>query len=145
MRVLALVISLALLAGCASPTVVQTRQISDENLNCTQLIQATEEAQQFERESRGERKVTGTNVAAAILFWPGLLATYVNTDDAIDAAKERQTFLRKLYDRKGCSDAMAVQFGSSVSKELEKLKEMYETGLINSDEYKAARKKTLGL
>ena len=146
MRFLAVLFSVMFLAGCATPTVVETRQMNDTSLSCTQLIQANEEAARFEKEARGERKVTGTNVAATIFFWPGLLATYVNTEDAIDAAKERQGVLNKIYDRKGCSDAITVQSGgTSVSQELGKLKEMYEQGLISDDEYAAARKKALGL
>jgi len=135
-----------IVGGCASPTVVETKQINDENLNCLQLVQATEEAESFEKSARGERSVTGTNVAAAIFFWPGLLATYANTDDAIDAAKERQAHLKKIYDRKGCSDASIVQSGgAAVTKELERLKDMRDKDLITEDEYKAARKKALGL
>ena len=60
---------------------------------CNQLIAATEEAKRFEEDGREERTVTGTNVAAALFWWPGLVATYINTDDAIDAAKDRQEHL----------------------------------------------------
>ena len=76
------------LAGCASPDIVQTRQINDDDLSCSQLVTATKEAQKFEADAREGRTVTGTNVAAALFWWPGLVATYVNTDDAIDAADD---------------------------------------------------------
>jgi hypothetical protein len=67
--------------------------VSDSQLTYSQLLAATEEAKSFEREARGERGATGTNVAAAIFFWPGLIATYSNTEDAIEAATERQRHL----------------------------------------------------
>lgn len=134
------------LGGCASPAVVDKKQINDENLDCLQLVRATEEAESFEKDARGDRKVTGTNVAAALFFWPGLLATYANTGDAIEAAQDRQAHLKDIYDRKGCSDSSIVQSGgASVTKELERLKDMREKNLITEEEYAAARKKVLGL
>lgn len=89
-----------ILFGCASPTVVTERQAGDENLSCDQLILAMREAQQFEEDARDERGVTGTNVAAAVFFWPGLLGTYANSADAIDAARDRQEYLNDLYTQK---------------------------------------------
>ena len=93
----------ALLAqGCATPHVVQTKKVSDNNLSCQQLVAEIEEAERFEQEARAERKVTGKNVAAALLFWPALIGTYSNTEEAIEAAKERRDNLTKLYESKGC-------------------------------------------
>jgi hypothetical protein len=134
------------LAGCASPDVVQTRQINDDDLSCSQLVTATKEAQKFEADAREGRTVTGTNVAAALFWWPGLVATYVNTDDAIDAAVDRQTHLAQIYKDKGCSGGSSTTNSSnSVSGDLEKLKKMHADGLISDDEYAAARKKALGI
>lgn len=133
------------LSSCASPEVVKTVQISDKDLSCSQLIAATEEAKKFEEDGREERTVTGTNVAAAIFWWPGLVATYINTDDAIDAAKDRQEHLAKIYDKK-CSENLNIKSVSkSIENELNNLKRMHTKGLITDEEYKAARKKALGL
>ncbi len=94
----------ALLAqGCATPHVVQTKKISDVNLSCQQILSEIEEAERFESEARAERKATGKNVAAALLFWPALIGTYSNTEEAINAAKERRTNLTNLYGQKKCS------------------------------------------
>ena len=98
--------SAALLAACASPDVVQVSQAGDEALDCGQLQLAIQDAQRFERDARRERGVTGTNVAAAALFWPGLVATWVNTDEAIDAARDRQDSLTAIYRQKGCIAAV---------------------------------------
>ena len=134
------------LTGCASPDVVQTRQINDDDLSCSELVQATKEAEKFEADARDGRTVTGTNVAAALFWWPGLVATYVNTDDAIDAAVDRQTHLAEIYKDKGCSGgSSATTSNNGVSGDLEKLKKMHSEGLINDDEYAAARKKALGI
>ena len=139
------ILSFFLLASCVSPKVVKTVQISDKDLSCTQLIVATEEAKKFEEDGREGRTVNGTNVAAAIFFWPGLIATYMNTDDAIDAAKDRQEYLAKIYDKKCSENPEENSVIKSIEKDLDNLKKMYSKGLITDEEYAAARKKALGL
>lgn len=94
--------TITLLAGCATPTVVQTRKASDGDLSCAQLKDQITEAEDFEAKARKERGMTGTNVAAAVLFWPALLGTYKNTEDAIEAAKERQKNLFAIAKGKSC-------------------------------------------
>ena len=69
------VVALALLTACASPTVVQKRQANDEDLSCKQLSEAYAEAHDFEAKARKERGVTGTNVVAALFFWPAMIGT----------------------------------------------------------------------
>ena len=93
----------ALLAACATPTVVQTRQAGDENLTCEQLKTQIALAQKYEEDARKERGVTGTNVAAALLFLPGLLGTYMNTEDAMRAARDRQSILTEMSAKKRCA------------------------------------------
>lgn len=96
------ILTITLLAGCATPTVVQTRKASDGDLSCAQLKDQITEAEDFEAKARKERGMTGTNVAAAVLFWPALLGTYKNTEDAIEAAKERQKNLFAIAKGKSC-------------------------------------------
>ena len=91
-----------LLAACATPEVVKTKQVRDESLSCSELKTAYAEAQNFEEAARKERGVTGTNVAAAVLFWPALIGTYKNTEDAIEAAKARQKHLEGVAASKNC-------------------------------------------
>ncbi len=92
-----------LLSGCASPTVVQTKQSNDSSMNCAQLKSAYSDAQDFESKARKERGVTGTNIAAAIFFWPAMIGTYKNTEEAIDAAKDRQKHIEKIAESKRCA------------------------------------------
>lgn len=94
--------SLVILVGCATPDVVDVRQVGDKKLSCEELKEQIEDAKRFEKKARDEKGVTGTNVAAAVFFWPGLLATYANVDEAIDAAQERERHLTKIYEKKGC-------------------------------------------
>lgn len=102
MKILSILSLAIVLTGCASPTVVDTRKAGDSQLTCEQIKLEIAEAERFEKEARKERTATGTNVAAAIFFWPALLGTYSNTEQAINAAKERKDNLFKLADSKAC-------------------------------------------
>jgi hypothetical protein len=93
---------LAMLGGCATPEVVQSKQARDSDMTCPQLKSAYAEAMDFENKARKERGVTGTNVAAAIFFWPAMIGTYKNTEEAIEAAKARQMHLEKVAAGKNC-------------------------------------------
>ena len=102
MTILTATVAAAVLGGCASPTVVESKQTNDRMMSCDALKTAYVEAKDFESKARKERGVTGTNVAAAILFWPALIGTYKNTEDAIEAAKERQKHLESIAAEKKC-------------------------------------------
>ena len=71
-------------------------------MSCDQLKVAYSEAQDFENKARKERGVTGTNVAAAIFFWPAMIGTYANSGEAMDAARDRQKHLEKIATEKNC-------------------------------------------
>jgi len=96
-------VALFALVGCASPTVVQTRQVQDETLNCAQLRLAYDESEDFEKKARDERGVTGKNTAAVLLFWPALIGTYLNTEDAIKAARDRKDHLARIMVARKCN------------------------------------------
>ncbi|MGC9272194.1 hypothetical protein [Acidiphilium sp.] len=91
------------LSGCETPKVVSVNQPSDNTLNCAQLNDQYTIARTYYKKAEGDRSVTGTNVAAAVLFWPALLGTYENTKDAIHAAKKRETKMIKLANQKSCA------------------------------------------
>lgn len=103
LKIAAVVAAVSILTACATPHVVETTKINDHQLSCTQLQTEIDEAKKFEQDARAERKVTGKNVAAALFFIPALFATYANTEEAIDAAKERQAKLTDIYNKKQCS------------------------------------------
>lgn len=95
----------ATLNACATPTVVAERTAADLNLSCEALLSEISEAERYENAARDDRGVTGTNVAAAVVFWPALLGTYANTEEAIKAAQGRQIYLTDLYSEKNCAPA----------------------------------------
>ena len=93
---------IALLSACASPEVVSERQVGDSALSCSEIKSELREAEKFKDRARSEKGVTGTNVAAALFFWPAMLVTYSNAEEAIRAAEGRTDFLMDLADRKKC-------------------------------------------
>jgi hypothetical protein len=97
------IVLLTLLSACASPEVVDERELGDENLSCSQIKQEIAEAENFEKQARKEKGVTGTNVAAAVFFWPAMLVTYSNAEEAIDAAENRKKRLVSIGETKGCT------------------------------------------
>ena len=91
-----------MLTACATPEVVDIKKVGDAELTCAQLREQFVEAQGFEKKARREKGATGTNVAAFLLFWPAMIATYHNVDEAVNAARDRQDRLQKIADDKGC-------------------------------------------
>ena len=91
-----------LVSACATPQVVNVQKLGDDQLNCEEIRAQFAEAQDFEKKARREKGATGTNVAAAVFFWPALLATYSNIEEAVNAARDRQDRLQKLAVKKGC-------------------------------------------
>ncbi len=95
-----------LLGGCATPHVVQEKEIGDKNLSCEELVAGFEEAARFEKKARKAKGMTGMNIVSGLVWWPGLFATYSNADDAIDAARERQRNLTKIHEKKNCEQPL---------------------------------------
>lgn len=98
----AIIATAAILSACATPHIVEANKLNDHQLTCEQIKSEIAEAKKFEQDARAERKVTGKNVAAALFFIPALFATYANTEEAIEAAKERQNKLTDIYQKKQC-------------------------------------------
>ena len=103
MRVLTFAFALLLLAGCSRPTVVDVLMPGDEELNCGQLKNAYAEAERFKEEAKGEKGITGGNTARALLFWPAIVGTYMNSNEAIQAADSRKVHLINIMRDKDCS------------------------------------------
>ena len=94
-------ISVALLSACASPTVVQSTKPGDTGLTCAQLQNEYADADKLRREAEGEKGVTGGNVAR-LLFWPSIIGTYMNANEAIAAAENRKVHLVNVMMNKKC-------------------------------------------
>ena len=91
-----------ILFGCASPTVVQSVKPSDAGLSCAQLQNEYSDADRFKKQAGEEKGVTGGNVAR-LLFWPAIVGTSMNANEAISAADNRMIYLSGIMAQKNCS------------------------------------------
>ena len=101
------------LGACASPTVVQSVKPGDNGLNCGQLQNEYADAERFRSEADKEKSVTGSNVLRAIFFWPAILGTASNANEAISAADSRKIYLANIMHQKNCALPGAIPMTSS--------------------------------
>ncbi len=99
---IAVVLSGLVLAGCASPTVVQSVKPGDSGLTCAQLQNEYVDVQRLRDEADKEKGMTGGNVARALLFWPAILGTMSNANEAIAAADNRKVHLANVMLQQKC-------------------------------------------
>jgi len=118
---------------------------NDENLSCEQLESGIEESQYYKKKALYSKTNTGGNYARMILFWPALATTFHNADVAVKAADERSYHLIKIMRDKKCkkADKLYNQVMNttplSLSQELRALNDMYESGILNKEEYEKAK------
>ncbi len=98
------VATVVLLSACASPTVVQTVKPGDTGLTCAQLQNEYSDAERFKKEADAEKGVTGGNVAR-LLFWPAIIGTTMNANEAIAAAENRKVHLTNVMMQQKCDMA----------------------------------------
>jgi len=150
----ALIISFVLLISCAKPTVVNIVLPDDDKLNCEKLENAVADAQEFRRKALAVTGNTGKNQAAAILFWPALMMTYVNASEAIVAANERSVHLINIMQDKNCNNVdkvlahiastPRVQTLKDLSEAYKNLNELYKSGALTEDEFVREKRQVLG-
>lgn len=142
--------------GCATPTVVQSVKPGDAGLSCSQLQNEYSDAENLRLLADKEKSVTGGNVVRALLFWPAILGTASNANEAIAAADSRKVHLANQMSIKNCaipetSTAAVISKGqsqnvaSSKTKEaqLTEIKKLYEDNLITKEVYENKQKTIL--
>lgn len=158
----ALVTCLLTVGGCATPHVVEAVKTSDTSLSCAQIESEMKESERFRSDAQKEKGMTGTNVAAVLFFWPAMIGTYSNANEAIAAADTRKSHLMGLHRNKKCdelattkaledkaaADRQAAERASgpaapSAEKRLNDLRDMLDKKLITQDEHDNKRKEVL--
>lgn len=149
--------STALLSACATPTVVQSVKPGDYGLTCAQLQNEYVDAERFRAEADAEKSVTGGNVVRALFFWPAILGTAANANEAIAAADSRKVNLANIMNQKNCaisaSPILAVNQNPSPAQasnpnqqtteaQLTELKRLFDANLITKEVY-AERQKVI--
>jgi len=89
------------LAGCTH-TQVQTKDIADSRLTCTEIAVQTAEVKGVLRDIDDKTGFSGRNVGLGLLFWPGIFVNQMNAGDARKAANERLGVLADLAKEKQC-------------------------------------------
>jgi len=90
--------------GCATSNKVDIIQRGDNKLSCAQLDNEFKKLEESQEEINSKKGVTGTNVAAAILWVPGLAYTYYDAGEATRLIAERKAHLTKIHNDNDCSN-----------------------------------------
>ena len=150
-------LSSMLLCACATPTVVQSVKPGDYGLTCAQLQNEYADAERFRAEADAEKSVTGGNVVRALFFWPAILGTAANANEAIAAADTRKVSLANIMNQKNCGIPTTPVISSnpasnptqpgtpdqqSTDAQLTELKRLFDANLITKEVY-ADRQKAI--
>lgn len=90
------------LSACATSEKIQAKQIGDTEMSCEQIRAENQRLDEAKLEIDSNRGATGTNVAAAIFWLPGLAYTYYDAGQADQLIMERKAWMAQLYNDKGC-------------------------------------------
>ena len=152
--ILILGLNLILLNSCAKPTVVNVTLPKDNELNCEKLEDALADAQEFRKKAYRATGATVDNQLRGLLFWPALMMTYANAQEAIIAASERSVHLINIMQKKNCKNLDSillevqtthrVQTLKDLSEAYKNLNELYKSGALTDSEFITQKKKILG-
>ena len=76
--------------------------MSDASQSYNQITPEMADADRSKNDVQKEKGVTGINAAALVLFWPAMIGTYLNANEAIAAADACKVNLMGLYKQKKC-------------------------------------------
>ncbi len=151
LKKLILLVSFVLLNSCASPTKLDVILPNDTKLNCDELLEAFVETREFRKKAESYRDPgTGGNMTRTMLFWPALVKSMHNADEAMRAADHRAFHLLKIMRKKKCEQTkeLTLQITRKTSPvyysmEIKRLYRQYRKGIITEEEFNQAKKKVL--
>ena len=107
MKMFALILIVSAVAlstvGCVTSPKVDKIKLGDNELSCKELVAQMEEADSFKKTGEGNKTVNKDNVIAGVFFFPALVSTYLDANDAIKAAEDRKANLMQMYNEKKCT------------------------------------------
>lgn len=103
----AIVIAAGMLQGCATSEKIQSVKMGDDKLTCEQLQEEFGKLDQAQADIESKKGVTGTNVASALLWLPGLAYTYYDAGEASKLIYERRSHLTIVANKKQCPAMVA--------------------------------------
>jgi hypothetical protein len=99
---IATVLGCAALGGCATSQKIQVVQPGDQNLTCPAIKAELAKLDTAQADIDSKKGVTGTNVAAALFWLPGLAYTYYDAGEAQRLISERKSGLTAIANSKSC-------------------------------------------
>lgn len=145
-------------AGSASHKVVSSHEAADNERSCRQLDAEIIKTQVIiDGVNNDKDDISGADVVDGLLWFPfNLIAKSENYKNALDAADKRIARLEDLREKQDCQIAIAgsqesttpqyaslSELSGSLSQELGELNELYKSGALTDEEYKAAKLKVL--
>ncbi len=101
--VLASVVASSLLTGCATSEKIQVTQMGDDSLSCGAIQAEMGKLDASKANIDSKKGMTGTNVAAALFWLPGLAYTYYDAGQAEQLITDRKSALTQRFNNKKCS------------------------------------------
>ena len=117
-RVLVMIALSASMTACVSTKTVVKTQVDDSSLGCDSLAIRIGEIQSARDYAKANRGASGSNVMAALFFWPALLVNNSNTSDMIKSMDEREATLNGLYKVANCQDEIPHWDTAQMKKKL---------------------------
>ena len=94
----------SLLTGCATSQKIQVVQPGDPDLSCGAIKDEIGKLDRAQSDIDSKKGMTGTNVAAALFWLPGLAYTYYDAGEAQRLITDRKSSLTTIYNNKKCSN-----------------------------------------
>lgn len=91
------------LAGCATSEKIQVVQPGDSNLSCSEIKNEIAKLDKAQSDIDSKKGMTGTNVAAALFWLPGLAYTYYDAGEAQRLISDRKSALTTIFNNKKCT------------------------------------------
>ena len=90
------------LSACSHTQKVATVKPTDSKLTCEQINQEFSDLDNVLKQAKKNKGASGTNIAAAVFFWPAAVGNYLDAENAEELVQERQENLVELSNSKGC-------------------------------------------
>lgn len=95
-----LIATITLVSGCATSPKMAPVHVGDNNLTKEQIVCELEKLNAAQQKIDSNKGLTGTNVAAALFWLPGLAYTYYDAGEATRLIEQRRAHLTTLYNQK---------------------------------------------
>ncbi|MEP6342693.1 MAG: hypothetical protein ABJ275_05200 [Maricaulaceae bacterium] len=90
------------LSACSHTEKVATVKPTDSKMTCEEINQEFSDLETVSAQAKKNKGASGTNIAAAVFFWPAAVGNYLDAENAEELVQERQENLVALSTKKGC-------------------------------------------